>query len=117
MSDAPELRVRLTGCLPDTASSASIRPNGSLVIEIYDWSAEAEQWLGREAAYFMIVAAEHKGRILAHLVPEDETVSTTTGIDHRLLTVLQQRFIDYYAVKQWLEATGIPFEKDFDGWA
>ncbi len=62
-----ERTVRLRGILPQTASSASVRPDGSLLVEIYDWSAAAEQWLGREAAYFMILAPPEKARVLAEL--------------------------------------------------
>ncbi|MEO8635569.1 MAG: hypothetical protein ABI587_09880 [Gemmatimonadales bacterium] len=37
--------------------------------------------------------------------------------DHHLLSLVQQRFADYYEVKRWLDGLGIPYEKDFDSWA
>lgn len=112
-----EPKVRLRGVLPQTASSASVRPDGSLVVEVFDWSAEAEQWLGREAAYFMILAPPEKARVLAMLDADAGGATPSGAPDRRLLELLQQRFADYYEVKRWLDAAGIPYAKDFDGWA
>ncbi|MBK6780549.1 MAG: hypothetical protein IPI38_07580 [Gemmatimonadetes bacterium] len=109
--------VRLRGILPQTASSASVRPDGSLVVEIFDWSTEAEQWLGREAAYFMILAPPEKDRVLATLLREAGDGAPEGEADHRLLDLVQQRFADYYEAKRWLDAAGIPYAKDFDGMA
>ncbi|HMV32372.1 MAG TPA: hypothetical protein PKA50_09655 [Gemmatimonadales bacterium] len=112
-----ERTVRLRGILPQTASSASVRPDGSLLVEIYDWSAAAEQWLGREAAYFMILAPPEKARVLAELGVDVGAGSLEGEADRRLLELVQQRFADYYQVKRWLDAAGIPYTRDFDGMA
>ena len=117
MTDAPVPEVKLRGRLPQTASSASIRADGCLVVEIYDWSTEAEKWLGREAAYFMILVPEQKSGILALLAAESGALPGTLSGDHHLLALIQQRFADYYEVKKWLDGFGIPYEKDFDSWA
>lgn len=117
MADEPELKVKLRGRLPGMASSASIRADGSLVVEVFDWSDEAQQWLGRDAAYFMILVPEQKPGILALLAAEAGAPPFTLSGDHDLLTLLQKRFADYYEVKEWLDDFGIPYEKDFDGWA
>ncbi len=114
MTDA---QVKLRGRLPQTASSASIRPDGSLVIEIYDFSDEAQKWLGRDGAYFMILVPEQKAGILNLLAAEDGAPPFTLSGDEALLALIQRRFEDYYDVKKWLDARGIPYEKDFDTWA
>jgi len=114
MTDA---RVKLRGRLPDMASSAEIRPDGSLVVEVYDWSEEAGKWLGRDAAYLMIIAPEHKPGLIARLSSEGEPVPAVPDADQHLLALIQARFDDYYAAKKWLDEAGIPYEKDFDSWA
>ena len=114
MTDA---QVKLRGRLPQTASSASIRPDGSLVIEIFDFSDEAQKWLGRDGAYFMILAPEQKAGILNLLAAEDGAPPFTLSGDHQLLALIQKRFEDYYDVKKWLDGFGIPYQKDFDSWA
>lgn len=117
MTDPSVPEVKLRGLLPQTASSASIRADGSLVIEIFDWSDEAQKWLGRDAAYFMILVPEQKAGILALLAAESGVPPFTLCGDHHLLAQIQQRFADYYEVKRWLDGLGIPYEKDFDSWA
>ena len=117
MTDAPVPQVKLRGCLPQTASSASIRADGSLVVEIFDRGEEAQQWLGRDAAYFLIVAPGHKPDVLTRLAVDAVAIPTGPGADQRLLALIAEHFDDYYAVKKWLEKAGIPYEKDFDSWA
>jgi hypothetical protein len=34
-----------------------------------------------------------------------------------LFECLQGRFRDYFEVKEWLDANGIPYREEFDGWA
>lgn len=117
MTDAPQPEVKLKGVLPQTASSASIRADGCLVIEIYDFSDQAQQSLGRDGAYFMILVPEQKAGILALLAAESGAPPFALCGDHHLLSLVQQRFADYYEVKRWLDGLGIPYEKDFDSWA
>ena len=114
MTDAS---VKLRGGHPQTASSASIRPDGSLVIEVFDWSEDAQKWLGRDAAYFMIVAPRHKPDVLARLAVQAVAHPAGSGADQQLLELIAEHFDDYYAVKKWLEGAGIPYDKDFDSWA
>ncbi len=114
MTDA---QVKLRGRLPQTASSASIRPDGSLVIELYDFSDQAQQSLGRDAAFLMILVPEQKAGLLNLLAAEAGTPPFTLSGDTALLALIQKRFEDYYDVKKWLDGLGIPYEKDFDSWA
>jgi hypothetical protein len=117
MSEPPIRKVKLRGSLPQMASSASIREDGHLVIEVFDWSDEAQQWLGNDVAYFMILAPEQKAGILALLAAETGAPPFSLSGDDHLLALIQQRFADYYDVKRWLDGTGIPYDKDFDSWA
>lgn len=117
MSDGPVREVKLRGGLPQMASSAAIRADGALVIEVFDWSDEAGQWLGRDAAYFMILAPEQKAGLLNLLAAADGAAPFTLSGDAALLALIQKRFEDYYDVKRWLDGLGIPYEKDFDSWA
>lgn len=114
MTDA---QVKLRGRLPQTSSSAYIRPDGSLVVEIFDFSDEAQKWLGRDGAFLMILVPEQKAGILNLLAAEDGAPPFTLSGDEALLTLIQKRFEDYYDVKKWLDERGIPYEKDFDSWA
>lgn len=113
----PDAQVKLRGRLPQTSSSAYIRPDGSLVIEFYDFSDQAQQSLGRDAAFLIILVPEQKAGILNLLAAEDGAPPFTLSGDQALLELIQKRFEDYYAVKQWLTGLGIPYEKDFDSWA
>lgn len=115
--DDGRLEVKLGGGLPSTASHASIRDDGSLVLEIFDWSEEAQRWLGRDAAYYMIIAPETKPRVHAQLAAEAGGVPVRAGSDRQLLALVEERFPDYYAAKRWLDAAGIPYARDFDSWA
>ena len=111
MSDA---RVRLRGGLPQTSSSAEIRPDGSLVIEWYDFSDQAQSSMGGDVAFFVIVAPANKTVFLERLTGESHSLCQE-HIDQKILALIQERFEDYIAVKRWLDASGIPYDKDFDG--
>lgn len=107
--------VKLAGGLPGTATFLYGGPDGSLVVELYDHSPDAESSFGHDVAFLMHVAAEHKPRMLA-LLGGPEQPATGCG-DSELFDRLRDRFQDYYEVQRWLDANGIPYEKEFDSWA
>jgi hypothetical protein len=109
-------RVTLRGVLAQTASSAAIRADGSLVVELYDFSDEAQKWLGNDVAFLLELGAAEKAQALARLASAQE-LSGAADPDGLLLQLLQTRFADYYDVKQWLEEQNIPFRKEFEPWA
>ena len=109
--------VKLRGGLPHTSSSAEIRADGSLVIEWYDFSDEAQSSMGGDVAFFVIVAPANKITVLERLTGEAAPSLCSEHLDQKLLTLIQERFEDYISVKRWLEASFIPYEKDFDGHA
>ena len=110
-----EKRVELRGVLEDTVSSASIGGDGSLVVRLFDFSTEAHSFLGRDVAFLLHVAAADKEETCKRLLHEAQPAGLDR--DDALLRAMQERFADYYEVKQWLEEQRIPFRKEFDWWA
>ena len=111
-----EKRVKLRGVLAQTASSATIGDDGNLVIELYDFSADAHTWLGNDVAFLLVLGAAAKEMMLTCLFG-DQPPPNGSDRDALLLHLVAERFDDYYAVQQWLNDQGIPFRKQFEPWA
>jgi hypothetical protein len=111
-----EKRVKLRGVLAHTASSAAIDGDGNLVVELYDFSAEAHRWLGNDVAFLLELGPAEKDAALRHLSGGHDAANAPDG-DALLLQLVEERFDDYYAVEQWLNEQGIPFRKRFEPWA
>ncbi len=111
-----EKRVQLRGVLAQTSSTAAVDGGGNLVVELYDFSAEAHRWLGNDVAFMLHLDVAGKRAMLAALLG-GEPAPDAPDPDALLLGLVQERFSDYYAVKQWLEEHGIPFRKEFEPWA
>jgi len=109
--------VDLKGGLKHTASSVHIKSDGSLVIELYDFSSEAEKWLGNEVAFLLKVSPVAKSKMLSCLLEGQNQMLDESHDDDLLLRLIEERFTDYFKVKQWLEENKIPYEKGFDPWA
>ena len=112
-----EKRVKLKGVLDRTASSVEIKGDGSLVVEVYDFSDKAEQWFGNDVAFLLKVSSADKSRMLSCLMAGQHEMAGSLDRDELLLQLLKEQFVDYYAVKQWLEENKIPYQKEFDSWA
>jgi hypothetical protein len=110
-------RVKLKGGLEKTSSSAEVKADGSLVIELYDFSHEAEERLGNDVAFLLTISARDKMHLLTQLMAEQEVIPDLSDQDDLLLWLLRARFSDYYAVRQWLEKKGFPYQEAFDPWA
>jgi hypothetical protein len=110
-----EKRVKLRGVLARTASWATVGDDGALVIELYDFSADAHRWLGNDVAFLLELDVAAKDVVLTRLFG----VQPPNGADRDalLLHLIAERFDDYYAVQQWLNDEGIPFRKQFEPWA
>ena len=109
-----EKLVDLKGGLKHTASSAQIKSDGSLVIELHDFSSEAEKWLGNEVAFLLKVSASEKSKMLSCLLGGQNQMLDESQEDDLLLQQIGERFTDYYEVEQWIEENKIPYEKEFD---
>ena len=112
-----EKLVDLKGGLKHTASSAQIKSDGSLVIELHDFSSEAEKWLGNEVAFLLKVSPGDKSKMLSCLLGGQNQILDESQGDDLLLQLIGERFTDYYEVKQWIEENKIPHEREFDPWA
>lgn len=113
MSAGGHRRVKLRGVLERTASTAEVRSDGALVVELYDFSPNAHAWFGNDVAFLLTVAAGEKDAMLSKLTAGRD-VGPGSDADDLLLALIEERFSDYYAVKRWLEAHAIPFETEFD---
>jgi hypothetical protein len=109
-------RVKLRGVLAHTASSAAIGDDGGLVVELYDFSADAHTWLGNDVAFLLELGPAEKDAALRQLLGGHEAPNAPDP-DALLLQLVAERFDDYYAVEQWLNEQGIPFRKRFEPWA
>jgi hypothetical protein len=111
-----EKRVKLRGVLAQTASWATIGDDGGLVVELYDFSAEAHTWLGNDVAFLLELGATAKDAALARLLGGQQPPNESER-DALLLQLVAERFDDYYAVERWLNDQGISFRKQFEPWA
>ncbi|MBI4864356.1 MAG: YwbE family protein [Candidatus Riflebacteria bacterium] len=107
-------RTRLRGVLDRTESSATVRPDGSLVVEFYDFSETADDSFGNDVACSVILDRQAKDVLLASLVKERPGTGSGIDPDGHLLTLMQDRFADYHDVVKWCEKKAIPFTKKFD---
>ncbi len=112
-----EKRVNLIGVLDHTASSAQIKSDGSLVIELYDFSSGAESWFGNDVAFLLKVSPWYKGIMLSRLLEDEICFLVQSREDELLLGLIEERFKDYYDVKQWMDEKKILYETEFDSWA
>jgi hypothetical protein len=109
-------RVKLRGVLAQTVSWAAIDDDENVVIELYDFSAEAHRWLGNDVAFLLRLDPAAKDEASKRLLPDGGAASVSER-DDLLLRAIQARFDDYYAVLEWLEEQAIPFRKEFEPWA
>jgi hypothetical protein len=112
-----EKRVELKGGLKHTASSVKIKDDGSLVVELYDFSDDAQQWLGNDVAFLLKVSLADKSRMLSCLLEGQTKMPGPLERDALLLQLLKEQFDSYYEVKRWLDKNKIPYQKEFDPWA
>jgi hypothetical protein len=105
--------MKLASGFPGTASFVYGGPHDSLVIEFYDYSPHAESCFGNDVAFLIHVDAEHKSQVVSLLRGPGQP--PTNGGDEELLSLLQDRFRDYFEVKRWLDENGIPYRRTFDG--
>ena len=63
MSEVPSITLR--GAAPHTANMARIMPDGSLEVELFDFSPEAHQWLGNDVAYIVRVSPQDAPAVAA----------------------------------------------------
>ena len=71
--------------------------------------------MGNDVAFFVIVAPANKAAVLERLIAEAKRRRLPSAPDDQILALIKARFPDYISVKSWLDASGLPYEKDSDG--
>ena len=117
MTENKMKRVRFRDGLENTASSAEIKDDGTLVIEFFDFSEEAEGVFGNDVAYQLIIPAADKETILSTLINDETTMKRAGDSDVELLRLLEERFKSYFDLRDWLDENGVDYQKVFDAWA
>ncbi len=110
MSEVPSITLR--GAAPHTANMARIMPDGSLEVELFDFSPEAHQWLGNDVAYIVRVSPQDAPAVAARLLGQPAPSPLPV---QAVLAAIQSRFAGYYEFLAWLDSEHIPYAKDFDG--
>ncbi|BCX03312.1 MAG: hypothetical protein KatS3mg053_1250 [Candidatus Roseilinea sp.] len=117
MSDGSK-RITLAGGLERTTTSVAIKDDGSLIVEFYDFSADAHHALGRDVAFIMAVRADNKQHLLNCLLIEEQIDETSAlNSDELLLRLMEKRFKDFFEVKAFFQNKNIPHEEICDDWA
>jgi hypothetical protein len=107
-------KVRLRGKLKGTASWVEIKADGGLRLEFFDYSEDAQAIFGHDIAYSVHVSNDDKSRVMAGLnIRQDELMH----LDVLLLERMEERFVDYFACKEWLDTLGLTYQKEFDAMA
>jgi hypothetical protein len=123
MSSHPLKTVKLKPNLEKTSSTAFIKPDGSLIVEFYDFSDAAQDMFGNDVAYQLILSPDSKTGMLDRLGFEVDLTQFRAHSDRAsdpdwlLLEIIESRFQSYFEIAEWLENHLVPFEKKFDAWA
>jgi hypothetical protein len=107
-----DLKRKLKGGLKGAASWVSIKEDGSLEVETFDYSDGANSSFGNDVAFMVTVDPEHFPALLERLEWKGEYPGEV-GLAG-LLEAVQQRFSNYFDFKDWLGKQGIPFSTQFD---
>ncbi|HBY59520.1 MAG TPA: hypothetical protein DEH78_06830 [Solibacterales bacterium] len=98
--------VKLRGSPPGSSSTVYFSPDGTLVVEFYDFGEEAQSSMGNDVAF------------LLHLDPAAQAqFASSIGAEGPLLDAIAARFANYFEVRKWLDAHSIPYRHEFDSWA
>jgi hypothetical protein len=107
-------KLKLRGKLKGTVSWVEIKPNGSMQLEFFDYSEDAQAMFGHDVAYLIHLSPEEKKRAMAFLnIHENELAHP----DVLLLERIEESFEDYFECREWLDAHGISYQKEFDAMA
>lgn len=106
--------IRLKGPWDKTAAWARLTPEGALELELYDYSEEAERWMGNDVAWIWRVAPADlpaARQAIARIAPR------ALAGDEALLAALAEDFPHVHAVRDCLRQSGVPLAEKFDSWA
>lgn len=103
--------IRLKSPWEKSSAWARLTPEGALELELYDFSEEAERWLGNDVAWIWRVAPEHVE--LARRAIAWKAGHPVAG-DEDLLAAIATHFASVHAARDWLKKSGVPVEEKFD---
>ena len=109
--------IKLAGNLARTTTWIKISRQGDVVIEYYDFSEEAESFLGNDTAYMLTIKHPDRGEMLRLLAGDAAQEIARLPEDEAILKLMSMQFGDYFEIKQWLKANNIAFQKAIDSWA
>lgn len=104
----PRLEMKIRSPWEKSAAWARVTTDGSLELELYDFSPQAEQSLGGDVAWIWTVEAKDMPQLLS-LLP-----SQASDGDQGLLTMLILSFADIHAIRDWIRLKQIPLSENFD---
>ena len=110
-------RILLSGGPDHSASWVELAGDGSVVIEFYDHSEQAQTALGNDVAYLLTIAAGDSDTVLCRLLADHHAIPHNVDRSVLVLRLIAVQFTSYFDLKEWLQAQSIPFAKTFDGWA
>jgi hypothetical protein len=96
---------------PKSSAWARILTDGSLELELYDFSSEAASSLGGDVAWIWTVDAVDIPQLLSYLPAQ------ASDGDQALLTMLILSFTDVHAIRDWIRKKQIPLREAFDSQA
>jgi hypothetical protein len=112
-----EHSVRLKSGLPSTATWVRLALDGTLTVEWYDYSEQAQRTFGNDVAFLLTIQPSETLKLWSLLLDAQERPATYLPEALVFLQQLQDRFDDYFAIKQWLDENSISYYKTFDSWA
>lgn len=104
-----ELKIRSPWA--KSSAWARILVDGSLELELYDFSPEAQQSMGNDVAWIWTVESQHMPTLIERLP------NLAHGSDQALVQYLILAFVDVHAIRDWIRQQEIPLREDFDSWA
>jgi hypothetical protein len=107
-------KIKLRGKLKGTVSWVEIKTDGGLRLEFFDYSEDAQVFLGHDVAHLIHLSPEKKQQAMAFLNIFDDDL---THPDVMLLERIEESFEDYFEFREWLDAHGIAYQKEFDATA
>src|SRR5215213_5662171 len=88
MEENAEKSIKLAGGLEHTATWIKISGEGDLIVDFYDFSAEAHRWFGNDVAYLLTVKSTEKGKILRLLTDGKGTDLIELSEDDAILRLM-----------------------------
>lgn len=103
--------------MPSTATWVKLSPDGTLLVEFYDYSQQAQSSFGNDVAYVLTVQPPETLKLWSLFIDVEERPATTLPDAILFLQRLQERFESYFEIKRWFDENNIAYQRTFDTWA